>query len=205
MQGNVRANGAGPRVVVTGIGAITPLGLNWQDSWKAMIEGRSAVRPITHFDATGFPTRIAAMVSGFDPRQYMDFKEAKRIGKVTQFSWAATQEAIATSGLDLSQEDRERVGLDIGSAFGAMDVLEEQSHTLRDHGPRRINPTVAPAVLISTTPCYVAIQAGIQGPVNSQVTAARPASYPSARPHAAYSMGMRMSSSRVERKPTPRP
>ncbi|MCS7221839.1 MAG: beta-ketoacyl-ACP synthase II [Anaerolineae bacterium] len=164
-------DGASPRVVITGIGAITPLGLTWQDSWKAMLEGRSATRPITHFDASGFPTRIAALVKDFDPTKYMELKEAKRLGRITQFGWAAVLEAVSHACLDLSREDPERVGLDIGSAFGALDILEEQSHTLRDHGPRRINPAVAPAVLISTTPCYVAIRMGIQGPVNSQVTA----------------------------------
>ncbi len=172
MQSKERgANGAAPRVVITGIGAITPLGLTWRDSWAAMLEGRSAVRPITHFDANNFPTRIAALVKDFDPTKHMESKEAKRLGRVTQFSWAATQEAVTQAGLDMSQEDPERVGIEIGSAFGALDILEEQSHTLRDSGPRRINPAVAPAVLISTTPCYVAIQMGIQGPVNSQVTA----------------------------------
>lgn len=164
-------DGASPRVVITGIGAITPLGLTWQDSWKAMLEGRSATRPITHFDASGFPTRIAALVKDFDPTKYMELKEAKRLGRITQFSWAAALEAVSQACLDLSREDPERVGLDVGSAFGALDILEEQSHTLRDHGPRRINPAVAPAVLISTTPCYIAIRMGIQGPVNSQVTA----------------------------------
>ncbi len=170
MQSDGR-NGTSPRVVITGIGAITPLGLTWKESWTAMLEGQSAARRVTHFDPTGFPTQIAAMVKGFDPKRYMDFKDAKRLGRVTQFGWAATQEAVAHAELDMTREDPERVGIEIGSAFGALDILEEQSHTLRDHGPRRINPVVAPAVLISTTPCYVAIQLGIQGPVNSQVTA----------------------------------
>ncbi len=171
MSNHGRVDGAGPRVVITGVGAITPLGLTWRDSWQAMLEGRSAVRPVTHFDASGYPTRIAALVKEFDPRQYMDHKEAKRLGRVTQFAWAATQEAIANARLDLAAEDPDRVGIEIGSAFGAMDVLEEQSHVLREHGPRRINPTVAPAVLVSTTPCFVAIQLGARGPVDSQVAA----------------------------------
>ncbi len=171
MRTDGQANGRGPRVVVTGIGAITPLGLTWQDSWKAMVEGRSAARPVTHFDATDFPTRIAAMVKDFDPKEYMEFKEAKRLGRVTQFGWAATREAVEAANLDVSREDPERIGIEIGSAFGALDILEQQTHTLRDRGPRRINPAAAPAVLISTTPCYVAIRLGVQGPVNSQVAA----------------------------------
>ncbi|MCD6289173.1 MAG: beta-ketoacyl-ACP synthase II [Anaerolineae bacterium] len=171
MQRGTRASESNPRVVITGIGAITPLGLTWKESWAAMLEGKSAVREITHFDATGFPTRIAAMVKDFDPGEYMPFKETKRLGRVTQFGWAATQQAIAEAGLDMSKEDSERVGIEIGSAFGALDILERQSILLRDNGPRRVNPASAPAVLISTTPCYVAIRLGAHGPVNSPVAA----------------------------------
>jgi len=171
MQHQGGTNGKGPRVVITGIGAITPLGLTWQESWAAMLEGRSAARAVTHFDATNFPTRIAAMVQGFDPKQYMEVKEAKRLGRVTQFAWAAARQAVEQARLDISQEDPERVGVEIGSAFGALDILEEQTQRLRDGGPRRINPAAAPAVLISTTPCYVAIRLGIQGPVDAQVAA----------------------------------
>lgn len=164
-------NGTLPRIVITGIGAVTPLAHNWTDTWEGLIAGRSAGRRITHFDPAGFPTQIAASVQDFDPAKYMDIKEARRLGTVTQYAWAATQEALRDAGLNLNHEDRDRVGIEIGSAFGALDVLEEQSHLLKERGPRRIRPTVAPAVLISTTPCYVAIQLGVTGPVNSQVTA----------------------------------
>ncbi|HIC88296.1 MAG TPA: beta-ketoacyl-[acyl-carrier-protein] synthase II [Anaerolineae bacterium] len=159
------------RVVITGMGAVTPLGFNVKDTWDGLIAGRSATRPVTHFDATGFPTRIVAAVEGFNPRDYMGRRDAQRLGAVTHFAWAATQEALTDAQLNLDDEDRTRVGIEIGSAFGALDLLENQALVLRDRGPRRINPAVAPAVLISTTPCYVAIQLGVQGPANSPVTA----------------------------------
>lgn len=170
-NGSFFRNGHRPRVVITGIGAVTPLAHNWPDTWRSLVAGVSAAAPITHFDATDYPTRFAASVRDFDPTKFMDAKEAKRLGSVTHFGWAAALEAIQDAGLDLSREDRERVGIDIGSAFGALDIVEQQAIVLAEGGPRRIRPAIGPAVLISTTPCYVSIQLGITGPVNSQVTA----------------------------------
>jgi 3-oxoacyl-[acyl-carrier-protein] synthase II len=167
----MQRNGSLPRIVITGIGAVTPLGLSWSDTWAGLIAGESAGEQITHFDASAFPTRISARVNGFDPRQIMDRREARRLGKVTQFAWSAAQEALQQAQLDVGQEDPDRVGIDIGSAFGSLDVMEHQVITIEERGPRAIKPTVAPAVLVSTTPCYVAIQLGVTGPVNSQVTA----------------------------------
>jgi 3-oxoacyl-[acyl-carrier-protein] synthase II len=164
-------NGAKPRVVVTGIGAVTPLAHNWPETWQALLAGRSAGQRITHFDPTDYPTQIAASVKGFDPTQIMDPKEAKRVGAVTHYALAAALEAAVRAGVDLAAEDRDRVGLEVGSAFGALDVLEGQVLVLHEGGPRRIKPTVAPAVLVSTSACFVSIQMGITGPVASQATA----------------------------------
>lgn len=164
-------NGATPRVVITGVGAVTPMANNWPDTWKGLVAGRSTAQSITRFDTTDYPTRFAASVQNFDPTKVMDPKEAKRLANVTQFAWAASAEAVAHAGLDLAKEDRDRVGIDIGSAFGALDIMEGQVLVLAEGGPRRIRPAVGPSVLISTTPCYVSIQLGITGPVNSQVAA----------------------------------
>lgn len=164
-------NGAQPRVVVTGMGAVTPLANNWPDTWRGLVAGTSAGRLITRFDTSDYPARIAASVQNFDPTQVMDPKEAKRLANVTHFAWAGAVEAVANAGLDLSSEDLDRVGIDIGSAFGALDIMEGQVKILNEGGPKRIRPAVGPSVLISTTPCYVSIQLGITGPVNSQVTA----------------------------------
>ncbi|MEA3335510.1 MAG: beta-ketoacyl-ACP synthase II [Chloroflexota bacterium] len=167
----MQGNGFRPRIVITGIGAVTPLANTWEGSWQGLTEGVSAGTRISHFDPTGFPTQIACSVQNFNGTDYMHRREARRLGKVTQFAWAAAQEAVSDSGLDMDSEDPERVGIEIGSAFGALNLLEEQAKLLNEGGPRRIKPSVAPSVLISTTPCYVAIRLGVKGPANSQVTA----------------------------------
>lgn len=164
-------NGAASRVVITGVGAITAIGHTWRETWAAMLAGQSGGRLIDHFDASDFPTQIVAGVQDFDGAKVMDRKEARRLGLVTQYAWAATLDALADSCLDLDTEDRERVGVEIGSAFGALDVLEQQAITLHTSGPKAIRPSVAPSVLISTSPCYVAIQLGITGPIDSRMTA----------------------------------
>lgn len=167
----MKTNGHSPRIVVTGIGAITPLAHTWPETWEGLVAGKSACRRITHFDPADFPTQIAASVRDFDAEKYMDAKEARRMTRLTHYAWAATQEAIAESGLDLANEDRDRVGIDIGSAFGSLDLVEDNSFVMLQEGHRKLKAAIAPAVLISTTPCYIAIQLGITGPVNSQVTA----------------------------------
>lgn len=170
-NGNSHHNGYSPRVVITGIGAITPLGHSWSETWQNLLAGVSAGRRVTHFDPTNYPTQFACSVTDFNPAQYMDAKEAKRLGTVTQYAWVATQEALVDAGLDLGPIDKDRVGIEMGSAFGALDLLEEQVLALEKGGPRRIKPTVGPSVLISTTPCYIAINLGITGPVDSRMSA----------------------------------
>ena len=170
-NGSLSRNGAQARVVVTGLGAVTPLGHSWPETWRSLVAGVSAGRRVTHFDPTDFPTQFACSVTDFDAAKYMDAKEAKRLGTVTQYAWTATQEALASSGLDLDRQDKDRVGIEIGSAFGALDLLEQQVLVLDKGGPRRIKPTVGPSVLISTTPCYVAIKLGVTGPVDSRMSA----------------------------------
>jgi 3-oxoacyl-[acyl-carrier-protein] synthase II len=170
-NGSFSRNGAPARVVITGIGAVTPLGHSWSETWKNLVAGVSAGRRITHFDPTDFPTQFACSVTDFDPTKYMDAKEAKRLGSVTQYGWVATQDALAQSALDLTPMDKDRVGIEMGSAFGALDLLEEQVLALHKGGPRRIKPTVGPSVLISTTPCFIAISLGVTGPVDSRMTA----------------------------------
>ncbi|MEZ4766873.1 MAG: beta-ketoacyl-ACP synthase II [Caldilineales bacterium] len=167
----MKQNGHLPRVVITGIGAVTPLGHTWPETWANLLAGTSAGARITHFDPTGFPTQFACSVRDFDSARYFEPKEAKRLAAVTQYAWAATAQALDQAGIDLEEQDMDRVGMEMGSAFGGLDILEEQVFILREKGPRRINPTVAPAVLISTTPSYIAIRLGITGPVDSRMTA----------------------------------
>lgn len=159
------------RIVVTGMGAITPLGLTVEETWDNLLQGKSGVRPITEFDASDLPTTISATVRGFAPENYMDAKLAKRSARFTQFSLAATQMALQDAALDLAREDPTRIGLEIGSAVGAVDLIESQTLILRDQGARRLNPTTIPSIIINAASCQVAIAYGLKGPANSPAAA----------------------------------
>jgi len=113
------------RVVVTGLGTITPLGIGVEESWKAMVSGKSGIGPITLFDASTFPVRFAGEVKGFDPEAFMEKKEARRNERFIQFSIAAADMAIKDSGLDLSKEDLERIGVVVGAGIGGLSGIEE--------------------------------------------------------------------------------
>ena len=169
MNGN--ETGSARRIVVTGIGMVTPLGHDLESSWAGLIAGKSGTGRITHWDPTGFPTQITARVNDWEPGAYMDRKEVRRTSRGTQLAWKATQEALTRSGLDLSQEDRSRVGVEMGLAFGGWDIVEEEGRKLEEGGPKRFNPASATAALISSAPTFIAIKCGITGPANSQVTA----------------------------------
>ena len=160
-----------PRVVITGVGLVTPLGHDLESSWAGLIAGKSGTGPITHWDATDFPTQITARVNDWEPRAYMDRKDVRRTSRGTQLAWKATQEALTRSGLDFSQENRTRIGVEMGLAFGGWDIVEEEGRKLEEGGPKRFNPAIATAALISSAPTFIAIKCGITGPANSQVTA----------------------------------
>jgi 3-oxoacyl-[acyl-carrier-protein] synthase II len=164
-------NGNRRRVVITGMGTVSPLGNNLAATWAAMMRGECAVEPITKFDTTGFPCTMAAFVKGFDPTPYMDKRDARRMAPFLHFAVAAAQEALADADLDLSQEDPTRVGIEIGSAIGGADVVEEERLTLERDGVKKVNPAAIPALLINMPGCFIAIHHNIRGPVNSSVTA----------------------------------
>ena len=173
MHTNGHSPAANPsrRVVITGVGLVTPLGHDLPTSWAQMAAGKSGTSAITHWDASEFPTQINGRVNDWDANAYMDRKEARRTGRGTQFAYKAAQDAIAMSGLDLEQEDKRRIGVEIGLAFGGWDIVEEESAKLAAGGPRRFNPAAGTAALISGTPTFIAIKLGVTGPTNSQVTA----------------------------------
>ena len=160
-----------PRVVITGVGMVTPLGHSLESSWAGLIAGKSGTGPITHWDSTGFPTQITARINDWEPGAYMDRKDVRRTSRGTQLAWKAAQEALTRSGLDFSQEDRTRIGVEMGLAFGGWDIVEEEGRKLEEGGPKRFNPATATAALISSAPTFIAIKCGITGPANSQVTA----------------------------------
>jgi 3-oxoacyl-[acyl-carrier-protein] synthase II len=159
------------RVVITGLGAVSPLGLDVASTWQGLIEGKSGVSAITAFDTRDFPTKIAASVQGFDPTLYLNQREARRMSPFILYALAAAHEAVTRARLDLSQEDPTRVGVEIGSGLGGTSIVEEQRLILENKGLRHINPSMMPAILINTAACMVAIQLGIKGPVNSGVSA----------------------------------
>ncbi len=159
------------RVVITGLGSISGLGLDANSTWEGLLAGRTGAGRITDYDPSGLPTQIVVAVKDFDPQKIMGRRDARRLGRVTHLAVAAVEEALADSGLDLENEDPTMVGVEMGSAFGALDFVESQACLIRERGPRAINPAKAPAVLITTTPCYIGIRYGLQGPANSPVAA----------------------------------
>lgn len=162
---------ARPRVVVTGMAAVSPLGNDLASTWQGCLEGRCAVGPITAYNADGYPTRLAAEALAFRPEDYLDRREIRRTSRFIHFAVAAARQAVNDAGLDLSREDPTRVGLEVGSAVGGVGYIEEQRLLLAERGPRAINPTLLPAVLINMAACYLAIDLQVQGPAGAPVTA----------------------------------
>lgn len=153
-----------PKVVVTGMGAITPLGLNVQDTWQALIEGRSGIGRITQFDASAYPTQIAGEVKGFDPGEYMDVREARRMARFSQFAVAGAKMALEDAGLTVHESNAEDVGVVIGTAIGGALVESEMAHLiLLNKGVRRVPPLFVPSMIPNAAAHHVACAFGIRG------------------------------------------
>ncbi len=152
------------RVVVTGMGAITPLGNNVTEYWNALLQGRSGIGPITKFDASNHACQIAAEVKDFDPTDYLERKQAKRIDRFAQFAIAASQSAIADSGLVINDLNADRVGVIIGSGIGGMRIIEEQQQVYLKRGPDRCSPFTIPMMLGNMAAGLTAIHTGAKGP-----------------------------------------
>ena len=152
------------RVVVTGMGAITPLGLNVQDTWQALIEGRSGIGRITQFDASAYPTQIAGEVKGFDPGEYMDVREARRMARFSQFAVAGAKMAVQDAGLTVDESNADDVGVVIGTAIGGGLVESETAHLiLLNKGVRRVPPLFIPSMIPNAAAHHVACAFGIRG------------------------------------------
>ena len=156
---------------MTGVGLLTPLGIGTDSSWEAILAGKSGIGPITQFDATAFSCRIAGEVKGFDPAAYIEKKEIKKMGRFIQFSIAASDFAMQSSGLKVTPEIAEQVGVYIGSGIGGFEVIEREHLTLLKHGPRRISPFFIPATIINLASGYVSIRTGAKGPNSATATA----------------------------------
>ncbi|HET7036891.1 MAG TPA: beta-ketoacyl synthase N-terminal-like domain-containing protein, partial [Thermomicrobiaceae bacterium] len=152
------------RVVITGLGVISPIGNDPEAAWCALVEGRSGTGPITRFDAGGFPSTIAAEVKGFDPRDYLGAKEARRTDRYVQFAVAAARQALAGAELAIGDANRDRVGVLIGTALGGIETAERELRTLAERGPTRVSPFFIPMYLGDMGAGYVAIELGARGP-----------------------------------------
>lgn len=159
------------RVVVTGLGAVTPIGIGKDEFWKALLAGKSGIGKITRFDASEYTTQIAGEVKDFDPANYIDKKEAKRMDRFTQFAVAASKMAFEDSGINLETEDRTRIGTMIGTGIGGMDTLNEQYKNLFDKGPNRISPFFIPMMIGNMAAGQTSITFGLQGPCSCVTTA----------------------------------
>lgn len=152
------------RVFVTGLGIISPLGLDAKSSWEAAVAGRSGVDYITAFDAAEFETRFAGEVKGFDPTQYMGRKEARRMDRFSQFAVAAAEEALAQAGLDPGHQDPFQVAVVLGSGIGGIISLSEQFDLLEEKGPKRVSPTLIVNTLIDNAASVISMRWGAKGP-----------------------------------------
>ena len=159
------------RVVVTGLGMVTPIGNDVKSSWNAALEGRSGIGPITRFDASAFGCQIAGELKDFDPLQYMDAKEVRRFDLDIVYAIAAAQQAIDDSGLDLEKENRRRIGVAVGSAVGGLGNIADNVVTCKERGPRRVSPFFVPSAIINMCSGLISIRFGLQGPNISHVTA----------------------------------
>jgi len=159
------------RVVVTGVGLLTAVGLDTAESWRNLLAGKSGVAPITHFDTTGFSVSIAAEVKGFDPLLFIEKKELKKMGLFIQFALAAAAEAVQQSQLQITPDIAERVGVYLGSGIGGFDVIEREHTALMQGGPRKISPFFIPAAIVNLASGHVSIRHGAKGPNSATCTA----------------------------------
>jgi len=159
------------RVVVTGVGLVSPVGVGTEQTWKGLLQSRSGVSQITAFDASAFACRIAGQIRDFQPEQFVERKDLKKMGRFIQFAIAASDFALSASGLKVSEENAERVGVYIGSGIGGFEVIEREFEQLLAHGPRRISPFFIPATIINLASGYVSIRSGAKGPNSATATA----------------------------------
>lgn len=159
------------RVVVTGMGVISPIGNRVEEFWNNIKEKTVGIGPLTKFDPSDYKVKLAAEVKDFDPLEYMDKKEAKRMERFSQYAVAAAREAIEQSGIDLEQENRERMGVSVGCGIGSLDVMEDAHKRLLEKGPGRVQPLLVPLMITNMAAGNVAIAFGLKGKCTNVVTA----------------------------------
>jgi 3-oxoacyl-[acyl-carrier-protein] synthase II len=159
------------RVVVSGVGLLSSVGIGTEATWQGVLAGNSGIGLITAFDARLFSCRIAGEIQGFDPAAYIEKKEIKKMGRFIQFAIAAADCATSSAGLHVDPADAENVGVYIGSGIGGFEVIEREHQTLLEHGPRRISPFFIPATIVNLASGYVSIRNGAKGPNSATATA----------------------------------
>jgi len=159
------------RVVVTGVGLLCGVGNTAPEIWRQLLASASGMAPIKGFDATGFPVTFAAEVKNFDPLNFVDKKESRKMGRFIHFAFAATHEAMEQSGLKITPENADRVGVFIGSGIGGFEIIEREHATLLRDGPRRISPFFIPATIVNMAAGQISIRYGAQGPISATATA----------------------------------
>ncbi len=165
------------RVVITGLGAITPLGNDVDTFWQNMKAGESGADVIRTFDTTDYVIRIACEVKNFNPTDWMDRKTAKRMARSTQFSVAAARQAIADAGLEITEDNASRVGVVINTGGGGVSIMEEAQMQLVNNGPKSVSPFLVPMVMANAASCLVSIELGATGPVNTSTLACASGNY----------------------------
>jgi 3-oxoacyl-[acyl-carrier-protein] synthase II len=159
------------RVVITGLGLVCGVGNTAQEVWEKLVAGASGMAPITGFDTTGFSVTFAAEVKNFDPLNFVDKKEARKMGRFIHFAFAAAHEAMEQSGLKVTEENADRVGVLIGSGIGGFEIIEREHANLMAGGPRKISPFFIPATIVNMAAGHLSIRYGARGPISATATA----------------------------------
>ncbi len=151
------------RVVVTGLGAITPIGNNLEEYWQGLIQAKNGIGYITHFDTTDYACKIAGEVKDFDPLDYITRKEAKRMGRFSQFALAASKDALKDANLKINDDNADDIGVLIGTGIGGLSIMEEQNEVLLTKGPSRVSPFTVPSMISNMAAGLPAIHTGANG------------------------------------------
>lgn len=159
------------RVVVTGLGAITPIGNNLEEYWQGLVQGKNGIGYITHFDTSDYACKIAGEVKGFDPLNYISKKDAKRMARFSQFAVATSKDALKDANLEINEENADDIGVLIGTGVGGLSVMEEQNEVLLTKGPSRVTPFLVPTMISNMAAGLTAIHTGAKGPNSCSVTA----------------------------------
>lgn len=165
------------RVVVTGLGTVSPVGLNVKSSWENILAGKTGIGPIEHFDVSEYTVRFGGTVKNFEPGDLITTKDAKKMDMFIQYGIAAAAEAIADSGIEVTDENAERIGVAIGSGIGGIGVIEKNHQIILDKGPKRVSPFLIPASIINMISGHVSIRYGLKGPNIALVTACATATH----------------------------